>query len=178
MEKLKLNTVISKFKTNFINSDPQAVFPVKGSLIVVFILGATAFLSQYSTSADEPRPTQETFRLDTVIPEDESLVPIRVANYESLDQLIGQYGVVDLLSTPLNPGEKAKRVAYAVKLVRSAKSARHFSVLVPADQAHKLAGFHGEFTVIVRNPKLLGTKLVNKPKTKPRRAIVFETEAK
>ncbi len=176
MKKFNLDIVISKLKAWVVSDNPQSVIPVKHGVFLVIAIGLTAAMVQFQKEPlPESPPSPES--LDTYIPEGQSLVPIQVSNYESLDQVIGQYGVVDLLSTPLSPAEKSRRVAYAVKLIRSPKSPRHFSVLIPADKAYKLAGYHGEFTVVVRNPKLVGTKIVNKGRRKPTRPILYETES-
>ncbi len=169
-------TNITKLKNKLFETKEGSFWPNSLTLAFGLGLGLFALLTQFHETKDRPLTERAPIHLDTYIPKGESLVPIQVSNYESLDQIIGQYGVVDLLSTPLTPTEKAKRVAYAVKLIRSAKSPRHFSVLIPAEEAPKLAGYSGEFTVVVRNPKLIGTKFV-KENTKPqKRRVVFETE--
>jgi len=178
MKRFNLSTSIIKFiKSGLGESDEELLSPAKIVGIVV-ALGLISLIAQgYSSEkVEEPKNTPN-FSIDTFIPEGESLVPIQVSNYESLDQVIGQFGVVDLLSTPLHPGEKAKRVAFAVKLIRAPKSPRHFSVLIPAEKAHKLAGYHGQFTVVVRNPKLIGTQFVKQKKKQPKRRVVFDTES-
>jgi hypothetical protein len=114
--------------------------------------------------------------LDIYIPENHSLVPISVANYESLDQVIGMYGVVDLYSLPLRGHESPHLVASAVKLVRSGKSQRHFNVLIHKDDAGLITGHHGEFNVSVRNPKEIGTKIVKKKQKRSKSRIIFQTE--
>jgi hypothetical protein len=167
------NTIKSLIK-KYLFHESDSLFDKK-MLVLVLTLGVAAALIQFQKSEEAPVVYQEPVSIDTFIPEGQSLVPIQVANFESLDQIIGQYGVVDLLSTPLIPGEKGKRVAYGVKLIRSPKNPRHFSVLIPADKAPQLVGYQGPFTVVVRNPKLVGTQFVKK-KAKPRRPVVYETE--
>lgn len=176
MKKFKNNIIDLKFITKIFETQDGGFLP-KPTLIVIFlILGAVTALIQFRGKSDGKEKPSVPLSIDTFIPEGESLVPIQVSNYESLDQVIGQYGVVDLLTTPLSPDEKSKRVAYAIKLVRSPKSPRHFSALVPAEKAPQLAGHNGEFMVVVRNPKLVGTKFVKEVGSKPKRQIFYESE--
>lgn len=177
MKKLFDSSIITKLKVDLFETKEGQFWPNSTVLVVITAIGILAAFLQFRTSSGPAKPSAAPQSLDTFIPEGESLVPIQVANYESLDQVIGQYGVVDLLSTPLSPHEKAKRVAYAVKLIRSPQSPRHFSVLIPADEAHRLAGFEGEFTVVVRNPKSIGTKFVKEKAKSRKRRIVYETES-
>ncbi len=176
MKKCINAATILKFKDKLFESKEGSFWPTSPALFAIVLMGVTAALIQFNQSGTQKPHEEEVLNWDTFIPDGQSLVPIQVSNYESLDQIIGQFGVVDLLSTPLSPNEKAKRVAYAVKLIRSPKSPRHFSVLVPADKAPSLAGFNGEFTVVVRNPKLIGTKIVKDRAKSPKRRIFYETE--
>ena len=103
---------------------------------LAMILGFIAFLTQFGKFNEGSQLKEQTAEsIDILIPEGQSLVPIRVANNESLNRIIGSYGVVDLYSTPLSPGEKALRIAYKVKLVRSPGNSSGFNVLIPADEA-------------------------------------------
>lgn len=86
--------------------------------------------------------------IDTFIPDGYVLLPIEVQNLESLDSLIGQYGVVDLYS----PGEPTA-VAKGLKIVRSPKDPSEFSVLVPeAESATLIRAETKPFLVVVQNP--------------------------
>lgn len=178
MENITLVDTISKSIKNFINgkSDSSTLLtPVH--ILIALVLGSFAlYQNQSSSPSHSPNPPPPPL-IDTFVPQGTTLLPIQVANYESLDQIIGPYGVVDLFSTPLTPNEKSKRIAYAVKLVRSPKNPRYFSVLVPEEQVHKLVGYHREFTVAVRNPKSIGTKFVKSKNVTKKRRIIYESEA-
>lgn len=175
MEKPNLNSITTKL-TSLLEPDKESFLPTKPGVLFIILLGLTAAFLQFGGSKEsvsEPIPQEP---IDTFIPENESLFPVTVSNYESLDQIIGQFGVVDLYTAPKNPMEKPRKVATAVKLIRSPKSPNHFSVLVPADKAIKIAGFHGEFTVVVRNPKIVGTDFVKDKTQAPKRRVVYESE--
>lgn len=102
--------------------------------------------------------------IDLLIPDGQSLVPIEVANYETLDSLIGQFGTVDLFSVdPLNLA-KNQKIASRVKLLRSPRNPSHFAILVPHQMAQHILQFKGPFVVSVLNPKLASGTNFEKPK--------------
>ena len=174
---MKLNPIIiiTKFKEKLPGLGSEA--GINTIAVVAMALGLIAFLTQFGRSGEKSQVNEQvTESIDIFIPEGQSLVPIRVANNGSLNQIIGQYGVVDLYSTPLGPGEKAFRIAYKVKLVRSPGNSEHFNVLLPADEAYRITGYPGEFYVSVRNPKSIGTRFVKKKSKVTKRTIVFESE--
>ena len=174
---MRLNpiTIITKFKEKCVISGSE--ISINAIVILAVILGLIAFLTQFGRSGEKPQIREQiTESIDILIPEGQSLVPIRVANNESLNHIIGSYGVVDLYSSPLNPGEKALRIAYKVKLVRSPGNPNGFNVLLPADEAHRITGYPGEFYVSVRNPKSVGTRFAKKKSKVIKRAVVFGAE--
>ena len=174
MEKLKIDTILLKFKKTIeIDQWGQLKFS-KILTLGLIIIGLTAYGVQFRKNDSKVISVEAPLIMDTFIPEGMSLVPIKVSNYESLDQIIGQFGVVDLLTTPLSAEKKPRRVAYAVKIIRAPRNPSHFSVLVPSDKVHKLVGYHGEFTVSVRNPKLLGTKFVKEKNKSPKGRIYYD----
>jgi len=177
MRKFNLTTISTKFKEMVLNDSSDTTLQIKTWVVAIIILGSTAFLIQFHSSDELKEVINDPIKsIDTLIPRGQSLVPIRVSNYESLDQLIGQFGVVDLYTNPLNPNQKSRKVVSAVKLIRAPQSPNHFSVLLPANKSHKLIGHHGEFTVVVRNPELLGTKFVNKKSKPAKRRVLYEME--
>lgn len=177
MKKLNHTTIVTKFREKILGDKDISPQSQKIIATTVLALGLTAFLYQFNQKRPEISPANENSSIDTLIPTDQGLVTIQVANYESLDQIIGQYGVVDLYSTPLVPGEKARLVAKQVRLIRTHKSRRHFSVLLPTKDVGLLAGHPGEFTVSIRNPKQFGTKIVKRKGKPAKRRIQFETES-
>lgn len=121
-----------------------------------------------SQEKKDPAP-KEAFSFDTVIPKGFSLVPIEIANYETLDSLLGPYGVVDLYTTALNPNEKSKRIAYRVKILRAPRNPSHFAILVPFEKVKSILKYPGPFMVSIQNPDSGGTVFEKeKPKTTSR----------
>lgn len=110
--------------------------------------------------------------LDTYIPEGFVLVPIEVQNYESLDLVIGKFGVVDLYQSSDVKSERPKPIAKAIKILRSPMNPSLFAVLAPDDQAHIIVKHPGPFQVVVQNPKQVGTNFMKERKKKSRRIII------
>lgn len=134
-------------------------------------LAILALLSQL-ISSHKPKEVstvaaEETF--DTYIPEGFSLVPIEVANVESLDALLGDFGVVDLYSVATPSSPQPQRVAYKIKIMRAPKNPQHFAVLVPFSDVSRMMKFQGPFTVSVQNPKTHGSGFEKEKKKAPSR---------
>lgn len=111
--------------------------------------------------------------IDILIPQGQSLVPIEVANYETLDSLLGTYGVVDLFFVDPTKPETGKKIASMVKILRAPKNPSHFAVLVPAALAQHILQFQGPFTVSVQNPQhKVGTQFEKRSNRRSR--IVYE----
>lgn len=135
----------------------------------------SGFISYYfdKTSQKSDSRTRETATApedaSTFIPAGFVLVPIEVANYESLDSILGQFGVVDLfLPTDGNQtGQKRRaiKVASRLKILRAPLNPSHFAVLARESEASQLVGQTGPFVVIVQNPKNSGTGIVSTPET-------------
>ncbi|MCJ8276750.1 MAG: hypothetical protein HRT44_01755 [Bdellovibrionales bacterium] len=170
--------MLTKLKEKFTSlkeGDEENPYKLWGTVIV--ILGLTAAMVQWNKyNPQETKVVEDTTSADTYIPKRHTLVPIEVANYESLDSIIGQFGVVDLFSTPLNPQEKSKRIAFSVKILRAPRNPSHFAVLMPEAEAHIIAGHIGPITVTVRNPKESGTKIVHEKRRKKKRRISYDFE--
>ncbi len=178
MKKLNLNIIVSKFKEKLKSTHP--LFKNQKTSLVFFVLalGFTAFLVQMKPELKTPTDTNtfETPRMDTYIPEDKTLIPIKVVNYESLDQIIGKYGVVDLYTAPEHSGQKSRLIATSVRLLNISENEGYFNVLIPWDQAPVITGHTGEFVIGVRNPKLVGTQIVKEPLVKKKRRVLYATE--
>lgn len=120
-----------------------------------------------------PARAESTDGVDILIPEGQSLVPIEVTNYETLDSLLGTHGVVDLFFVDPTKPETGKKIASMVKILRAPKNPSHFAVLVPARLAQHILQYQGPFTVSVQNPKFqTGTLFEKRAHRKSR--IVYE----
>lgn len=167
MKKLNLATITTKYKEILNKNNPLKLF-----LLITVVLGLTCFALEYHSEAVVPQAPPLAETVDTLIPAGKTLVPIPIMNYEYLDHIIGQYGVVDIYTVPLVAGEKAKLVLADTKIVRSPNNPNYFNALLSPEEALIVASHSGEFAVGVRNPQKLGTKIVKASK----RRISFERE--
>jgi hypothetical protein len=136
-------------------------------IFAVIFAGVLSFLLDRNSQEREPaKPEAESPEsAATFIPEGFVLVPIEVANYESLDSILGNFGVVDLYSGGLDPGQRPIKVASRVKILRAPLNPNHFAVLAPEAESQRLLGFSGPLTVVVQNPNSSGTRIVNRDPT-------------
>jgi hypothetical protein len=124
----------------------------------ILVCGATAAAWDHGRAAegDRAEASRAAATMDVLIPAGFALVPIQVTNFESLDSILGQEGVVDLFLPPADGIGRARRVASNVRILRSPQDASHFAVLVPATESHRLVSQAGAFFVAVQNPRRHG----------------------
>jgi hypothetical protein len=125
----------------------------------IALLSLLGFFISGSSSPAEAAVKKDLESFDTFIPEGFSLLPLEVANYETLDSLLGPFGVVDLFTVPQNPEEKSRRIAYRVKILRAPRNPSHFAVLIPFEMVGNILRYPGPFMVSVQNPKSTGMGL-------------------
>jgi hypothetical protein len=129
----------------------------------------------WNSSATPMEENKHRAQVDTFIPKGFVLVPIEVQNYEALDSILGQFGVVDLFQGG-GPGHPQQRlVARNVRILRAPQNPAHFAVLVQEGEVSGILKNSPIFTVIVRRPEKAGTEFV-KEEVSSRRSIVYERE--
>lgn len=96
--------------------------------------------------------------VDTLIPAGFVIIPIEVQNYESLDSLLGKYGVGDLFK---GDGKNGRLVARNIRILRAPKNPSHFAVLAPETEASSILSSQGNFYVALKSPHQAGTQIVN-----------------
>ncbi len=125
--------------------------------------------SNHASASEVKRQPESIDDAATFIPDGFVLVPIEVANYESLDSIIGAFGVVDLFVGSDNPRVRPRKVAERVKILRAPLNPSHFAVLVPDSESQNIVAYSGALTVVVQNPNKAGPAFVN-PQTVPAKA--------
>ncbi len=133
----------------------------------VLLVGSIFFKTE-APSTDAPRLESA----DTYIPDGYVLVPISLQNQESLDSLLGSFGVVDLYSSSTNTGQKARKLANQVKIIRAPLNPNQFAVLVPEKDSAELVKFAGPVTATLQNPKKANPRFFRNKKGANR--IIFE----
>lgn len=121
------------------------------SALLVFVLFFQC-LNKGESNTPPPMDAANPEGIDILIPEGHTLIPIEVTNYETLDSLLGPFGVVDLFTSGPGAETNNKKVASLVKILRAPKNLSHFAILVPSQLALNILKHSGPFTASVRNP--------------------------
>jgi hypothetical protein len=153
------------------------------AVALCLVAGLIAFIwDQRASESTAAKPEAESVQeAATYIPEGYVLVPIEVANFESLDSILGKFGVVDLFVGSEDPRVRPRKLAERVKILRAPLNPNHFAVLVPDNESQKIVAYSGALTVVVQNPNKSGPTLVKpdstRPRSRPSRVIVEVSNA-
>lgn len=130
--------------------------------LISFVVSQCSGQKKEPTLGEEQGPA-DTNEITTFIPKGFSLVPLEIANYQTLDSIFGPFGVVDLYVQDVTARNFSRLVAKNVKLLRAPKNPSHFAALVPSTEIAKLMQFGGPFFAVIQNPKTTGTAFENEP---------------
>lgn len=149
------------------------ISPAELRMIMGAILLSSFVIALTRTPAPEESDTQSELEISTLIPAGQVLVPVRLKNFESVDSILGPFGIVDLLVG--HPKGGSKPIAKNIRLLRAPKNPSLFAVLVPQDQASLIiqADEKGLYAVIKSRTEN-GTEFV-KPRNKVSR-ITYSSE--
>ncbi|MBT4760083.1 MAG: hypothetical protein HOO06_00155 [Bdellovibrionaceae bacterium] len=139
------------------------------SLVIILI-----YSSSQSSNSPTDAPIKMNTSLDTVIPQGFVLIPIEIINAKAIDDLIQNFGVVNLYAKSKNTNYLNSQylpVATGIKIIRSPKNPSVFAVLSPENSAYKIVRATGPFTVTIHNPKN-NTTSFKKEKKKKRKIII------
>ncbi len=152
-------------------SHPTVVWCVLAGLTL-----SAAIYRETSRASSNERPLDQEESVDTFIPAGFVLVPIEVLNYESLDSVLGRFGVVDLYSADPSTGKKAEKVASRIRILRAPRNPNQFAVLAPEEESTDLVKDGSGYFVVVQNPKLGGTVFEKRtPVSRKRNRILVES---
>ncbi len=135
-------------KAKVLSSTLENKLILAGVVLIILTLIGKKLLSSTATTPSPAAAIETSENLDALIPTDSVMVPISVINQESLESILGTYGVVDLY-TPPRGKQPAKKVAQAIKLVRSPKNEKQFVAIVPESMAAFLIQSQNSFFVTV-----------------------------
>lgn len=145
----------------------ETILKHKELSVFILVLGLTVVFSKLKSQEPNVPARADNMSdsdVSTLIPFGYMLVPLEIANYETLDSIFGSFGVVDLYVQDPTAKNFSRFVAKHVKLIRSPKNPSHFAALVPSAEAPKLVRFREPFFAIVQNPKTTGTYFENEKK--------------
>lgn len=130
-------------------------------LSFLILISAYFLFSPKNTKNSNP----EKIYADTMIPKGQVLIPIELANAESVSALMDQFGVVDLYSASANSVGTTK-LASKVKILRAPLNPNQYAVLVPESLSKHIMSLTGPFWAVVQNRDTKQTELNElKPKT-------------
>ncbi len=151
---MKLEELLSRLKT-----------PPRSAWAWMAAAAVSAFIAYYwdvtTPSAQPAIQAEDPEVASTFIPAGYVLVPIEVANFESLDSILGKFGVVDLYLPSDDPKARPRKVAERVRILRAPLNPSRFAVLARENDSPRLVSHGGPFTVVVQNPDVAGTGIVN-----------------
>lgn len=142
--------------------------------ISLLIFSLVTLLLLWPSQKATPHKEDSLPSVDTLIPPGFVLIPIEIENYQALDSVLGQYGVVDLYVTSHQGVASKSPLVRAIQILRAPLNPSQFAVLSPQPQAHKIASHPGTFTVVIQNPEEQGTDFAKTPQQRVKRTIVYE----
>ena len=123
------------------------------------LIVSAAILAWLSSGSDNEQKTEHSPQdVTTFIPEGFQLIPIEIANYEAVDSVLGQFGVIDLYTASENDSD-SRPLARAVKILRAPLNPNQFAVLVPDPMVSTIVKKGPLYKVVIRNPKASGTRI-------------------
>lgn len=140
-------------------------------LIGFILLGLISFTVNRPTPRDSsPSPgISESKSVDTFIPRGFVLVPLEIANAESLTSLVGDLGgVVDLYLATNGTQKGGLKVGTKLKLLRAPLNPQQYAVLVRETESPRLLSYAGPFIAVVQNPEEKGPQISSSGPTRLR----------
>lgn len=137
----------------------------QNKLLLLSFLVFIIFSLVYSmTRTEEKNKTHEKVYADTYIPKGFVLVPIELANFESVSALIDQFGVIDLYAGVPEAAGSVK-IASRVKMLRAPLNPQLFAVLVLEKDSTSIMKRSGPFWAVVQNRQSYNEKTENNSKS-------------
>lgn len=138
-----------------------AAFLVLGGLCLIMALSQPR---ENEPTSFAPAPAS----VDTFIPRGYVLVPIELANAESLSSLVGDVGgVVDLYLASNEKKPSNLKVGSKLKLLRAPLNPQQYAVLVQDHESSRILSYPGPFIAVVQNPQAQGQEVAN-----PRHSLI------
>lgn len=116
------------------------------SFLVFTIFSLIYSFTRPSVTKKEP----DKIYADTYIPKGYVLIPIELANFESVSALIDQFGVIDLYAgVPQSAG--SVKIASRVKMLRAPLNPQLFAILISEKDSSSIMKRTGPFWAVVQN---------------------------
>jgi len=118
-------------------------------LLCSFLFLIVAYLL-FGIKTEKLQTPAEKIYADTLIPKGMVLIPIELANVDSVAALMDQFGVVDLFTGSMT-ARGNKKIASRVKILRAPLNPNQYAVLVPENLSSVIMSSPGPFWAVVQN---------------------------
>ena len=142
------------------NNDLSLQNKILISALLLFI--AVYFLVERWRPVPATPEKQEPVYADTVIPRGYVLVPLEIANIQTVSGLIDQYGVIDLYAGSNNQ-QNSFLVAARIKVMRAPLNPSQYAVLVTEAMSREIMKYRGPFWAVVQNRQSAGMSAAERP---------------
>lgn len=134
-------------------------------LLLSFLVFAIFSMFYSFSKKAEPEKSADKIYADTFIPKGFVLIPLELANYESVSALIDQFGVIDLYAgSPQMAG--SVKIATRVKILRAPLNPNLFAILVAEENSSQIMKSAGPFWAVVQNRQTVSEKTQSKENRK------------
>ena len=186
---MNLKKIILQLKENLL--DAEKPYWILGSIL---LMGMILLINhnQKKSSTDALGGSSSTTPIDTFVPSGHVLVTLQLINGDSIDSMMGNYGMVDLYSANSNdfmrddddkyPNSKknlsASPIATHLRIIRAPNNQKLFGVLVPEESRTLIPLLSVPVFAVIQRPDapLTPTKSILPKKTilpKPSRSIEY-----
>ena len=125
----------------------------KSLLLALLVMILVGFVISGAQKAQSKTESNESFSTDTIIPPGHVLIPIELANHESVSGLIGEFGMVDLYTSKGAFQKGGQVIGSHLRLIRAPLNPQQFALLIPEGQSAKILQAEGPYFAVVKNPK-------------------------
>lgn len=169
---MKLTKIIEKLRETVLH--PQKPYWI---LITLALMALALLMAQENTQPMAPEFKLNPTSVDTYIPAGHVLVTLQLTNTESIDSIIGQFGLVDLYEASENfaPGAKkvAQPIARRLKIIRAPNNPSLFGVLIADNETEIIQKLAGPVFAVIQGPTEAGPARSLEGKQKFKRPIQF-----
>lgn len=142
--------------------------------IAFCVLLSISFISKFKKLGNKkPATPIISNSVDTFIPKGYVLVPIEIINPDALNDIIGDFGYVDLYSDQSQTNRpKFELLIKDIKLLKSPVDPSIIAVLSPDKMVHSIVTVNKKFKITIKSKSNKETQLARKDKKNKR--IIFE----
>lgn len=118
-------------------------------LLVSFAIFIILYFILHAKNKEAPAATEnKPLYADTLIPKGQVLVPIELANIESLTGLIDQFGIIDLYG---GAEKDSTLLASRVKILKAPLNPNRYAVMVSENLSREIMKHKGPFWAVLQN---------------------------